>query len=301
MIVESLSLPYAKAAQSRRRATTTSSTAVRLSASTSSSSCQWITTRSFDRAVAQSFVEDLLPSQQYSDRVRLGHQAHNISSGTALSADDPRLALTYAEFPLPSFDILLDAALELYQTYDDYKNTIQFVDVGSGVGRVVLYTALTRGSTEYAWHIHGIEVAALLHKKASSLVQEGIERGVFVASTSTDAMSSTSLSLQLGSAQDCSSVFTNIDIVFAYSTAFAATIFSPDVGALILDAEWSEWLSNNCRQGCIAITTDRALDPTYGWKLLKRINVDNPKVFGSTGYIHVLTLTTRGEDVTNHW
>jgi hypothetical protein len=291
VIVVSFSPPWA-----RRRATTTSPASLRLFAATSSSSFRLVTAHPFDRVHAQSFIEDLLPSQQYSDRIRLGRQAHDVSSGAALAADDPRLASTYAEFPLSSFDILLDAALERYKNYRDNQNTIQFVDIGSGLGRIALYMALSRGSSEYAWHINGIEVASLLHEKALSLVQEGIQRGVFAASPSTHALGCTLLSLHLGSAQHCPSILSNVDIVFAYSTAFAAKNFSPDVGAMILDAEWSEWLSKACRQGCIAITTDRALDQRNGWKLLERINVDNPEVSGSTGYIHVLALTSRGEE-----
>jgi hypothetical protein len=191
----------------------------------------------------------------------------------------------------------LDVALQRYQNYNDNNNsnTIQFVDIGSGLGRIVLYAALSRGSPDYVWHIDGIEVASLLHDRALSLLQEGIQQGVFCTSTTPHVTGSTVLTLYMGSAQQFSTVLSNVDIVFAYSTAFTAKRFSPEVGALVLDAEWSEWLSNTCRQGCIVITTDRALDPKYGWKLLERINVDNQEVFGSTGYIHVLTLTTRDE------
>jgi hypothetical protein len=293
VIVVSWSLQFP---QSFQREATTNSASLRLSALTSSSFCRLITTHPLDRTNAQSLVDELLPSQQYSDRIRLGRQAHDISSGAAISAVDPRLALTYAEFPLPSFDTLLDAALERYQNYNDNKGTIQFVDIGSGLGRIVLYTSLSRGSIEYPWHIDGIEIASSLHEMALSLAQEGIQRGIFVACTPTPALGRTSATLHLGSAQQYFSVLANADIVFAYSTAFAAKKFSPDVGALVLDAEWSEWLSKTCRQGCIAITTDRALDPRCGWKLLQRINVDNPEVFGSTGYIHVLTFATRGKE-----
>ena len=56
----------------------------------------------------------------------------------------------------------------------------------------------------------------------------------------------------------------------------------------MLDAEWSQTLGETCRDGCVAVTTDRALDPRCGWKVCERIDVDNKEVFGSTGYIHVL-------------
>eukprot|EP00549_Striatella_unipunctata_P017543 CAMPEP_0118708104 /NCGR_PEP_ID=MMETSP0800-20121206/21662_1 /TAXON_ID=210618 ORGANISM="Striatella unipunctata, Strain CCMP2910" /NCGR_SAMPLE_ID=MMETSP0800 /ASSEMBLY_ACC=CAM_ASM_000638 /LENGTH=53 /DNA_ID=CAMNT_0006611181 /DNA_START=14 /DNA_END=175 /DNA_ORIENTATION=+ len=34
--------------------------------------------------------------------------------------------------------------------------------------------------------------------------------------------------------------------------------------------------------------TDRILDPSYGWELKDRLDVPNPEVMGSTGYIQVL-------------
>ena len=64
--------------------------------------------------------------------------------------------------------------------------------------------------------------------------------------------------------------------------------FSVDLGAMILGREWSETLADLCRDGTVAITTDRALDPEYGWVLLSRTEVTNPEVFGSTGYVQVL-------------
>ena len=64
--------------------------------------------------------------------------------------------------------------------------------------------------------------------------------------------------------------------------------FNVEVGALILQPEWSQMLAAECRRGCIAITTDRALDPKFGWELIKRLDVENPEVLGSTGYIHIL-------------
>ena len=36
------------------------------------------------------------------------------------------------------------------------------------------------------------------------------------------------------------------------------------------------------------VTTDRALDPRHGWKLLDRHDVPSPVVFESTGYIQTM-------------
>ena len=57
---------------------------------------------------------------------------------------------------------------------------------------------------------------------------------------------------------------------------------------MILSSKWSSTLASTCPEGCVAITTDRALDPDYGWKLLDRMEVENPSVWGSVGYISML-------------
>jgi hypothetical protein len=98
---------------------------------------------------------------------------------------------------------------------------------------------------------------------------------------------SNSFALNLGAADDYVSLFQHADIIFAYSTAFSATQFSPELGALVMDREWSELLGQSCSSGCVAITTDRALDPAYGWVLVDRMDVENPDVFGTTGFVHV--------------
>jgi hypothetical protein len=238
-------------------------------------------------------MEELLPSQQYSVRIGLGRQAQGIGGDSVstmqpMSPDDPRLAMTYAEFPLQSFDALLDVALT---HLPDSIAGMQMVDLGSGMGRIVLYAALTRGVEEQSpWHVHGVEISSTLHQHAVVLAQEGAKRGVFVRSSHNQQ---NSFSFHEGRVQDYQdSILGNADVVFAYSTAFNAKNFDPEVGAMILDAEWSETLGNACRPGCVAITTDRVLDPRCGWRLLDRIDVENPEVFGSTGYIHVLESRT---------
>ena len=100
--------------------------------------------------------------------------------------------------------------------------------------------------------------------------------------------SDTSFTFHRGPADQFPDVLCQADIVFAYSTAFSAPSFSPELGAMILDPEWSATLGNYCKTGCVAVTTDRALDPSYGWELVDRLDVDNPEVIGSTGFVHIL-------------
>jgi hypothetical protein len=78
------------------------------------------------------------------------------------------------------------------------------------------------------------------------------------------------------------------NLLFAYSTVWETSRFDPGLGAMILSSKWSNTLASACSNGCVAITTDRALDPNDGWKLVDSLEVENPSVWGSIGYISVL-------------
>ena len=77
-------------------------------------------------------------------------------------------------------------------------------------------------------------------------------------------------------------------IFFLIGTVWPTQGFSVEHGAMLMLAEFSEMLSKSCRSGCIVITTDRILDPKFGWKQMDKIDVPNPDLFGSTGYIQIL-------------
>lgn len=254
----------------------------------------WSVTTHYDRSTAQSILnsESFLPPSKYSERIGFGRIAHGLDDieDIPIQANDPRLAMTYAEFPLSSLDILLDVACQYLNKnannqFQNGYDQVNMVDIGSGIGRIVFYTAMSRSPS---WNVHGIEIAEKLHERALHLAQNGINSNILTSLPTTEQRQST-LSLHLGPAEKFSnSILRKADIIFAYSTAFSATSFSPDVETIILDREWSQLLSQACHSGCIAITTDRALDPAYGWKVLERIDVKNPEVLGSTGYIHIL-------------
>ena len=57
---------------------------------------------------------------------------------------------------------------------------------------------------------------------------------------------------------------------------------------MILSPKWSKTLASTCHNRCVGVTTDRALNPDDGWILVDRMDVENPSVWGSTGYISVL-------------
>ena len=87
------------------------------------------------------------------------------------------------------------------------------------------------------------------------------------------------------------SLLSRTDLLFAYSTVWETSKvrpFDPELGAMVLSSKWSSTLASTCKEGCVAITTDRVLDPNDGWKLMDRMEVDNPSVWGSVGYISIL-------------
>ena len=109
-----------------------------------------------------------------------------------------------------------------------------------------MYLAMTVASRNRnnndCWNIHGIEISNLLHEQAIDYLKKAVEQNLFSFSSS-DSDESTSLSLHLGAAEEFSNIFGQVDIVFAYSTAFSAKSFSPEIGTLLLDPEWSGLLS----------------------------------------------------------
>lgn len=202
---------------------------------------------------------------------------------------------------------------------DGIRHRLNVVDLGSGCGRLCLYMALTRTN----WDVSGIEIADELHNEAvESLLRasspgqlqqdqdSGRAGGWFtplpdcytsqVSAENTGSSSSSlkhaavcestgsTLSLVLGSAQEHCDIISEADIIFAYSTTWETKGFSEEAGAMVLSDEWDRLLSSTCRDGCVVITTDRALDPSsHGscWNPVGRLDVDNREVFGSVGYI----------------
>lgn len=245
--------------------------------STSTSISQLLT-----REDAQNAMSQLFPAEQFDQRMNLGRDAQGLTNDDAVHGNDPRLAFTYAEFPLESFDTLIDAGLQVMGDPEPSAKTTRLVDLGSGCARLVLYAALSRG-----WDVQGIEIGRELHNKALTVLEKGIRCGYF--KNEIDEQNIEGATILLGDASAYPNILASADIVFAYSTVFpAAEQFNVDLGALVLRPEWSQMLASECQEGCVAITTDRALDPQFGWELIERMDVENPEVFGSMGYIHIL-------------
>jgi len=200
------------------------------------------------------------------------------------------------------------------------------VDLGSGCGRLVLYAALTRGSSainrgreNVVWDVHGIEIGTQLHSLAINSLRRGVDEGLFSMNSfggEIDGDSVSRVTFHNGNAllvddpyfaqhnaQDdnhdvnenrknsIQSILSQAKLLFAYSTVWETDSMQPfhqDMQAMILSPKWSQTLASLCPRGCVAIATDRALNPEHGWRLVDRMDVENPSVWGSTGYISIL-------------
>ena len=252
----------------------------------------------------------LYPQHEYTERVIAGGKAQGIDPGTIVSASDARNSLTYGEFPLKSFDILVDLATKIWSEQNDVheeKGAHTMIDLGSGCGRLVLYAGLSRAR----WNIHGIEISNILHCFAEDSLKRGYQKKFFEVNTvirkgdnilasqnnidnvKESNMTATSLSksyvkFHLGPADEQEHILKKADLIFAYSTVWETKGFSNEVGGMVLDDSWSKLLANSCSPGCVVVTTDRLLDPTYGWVLKEKVEVENDDLAGSVGYISVL-------------
>ena len=268
----------------------------------SSSSLHCRATSCLSRSEAAQLMDELLlPATERGHRITLGLQ--KLPEEVAVYGHDPVLAETYGEFPLSSLDVLLDRAEALLdaeegsqQSPTTSKKTRRrtIVDVGSGCGRLALYLALSRPS----WDVYGVEISRVLSQEAFRAVNRAIDQGCLQTAEYDDENDQLSephsgslLTLYCGPAQEYSQLLERADLVFCYSTAFESAGFSEGAGGMILGQEWSTLFAVNARGLCI--TTDKALEPAAGWAILDRVDVPNPEVFRSTGYIQRLLTVTR--------
>ena len=190
------------------------------------------------------------------------------------------------------------------QQQQQQRRRTRVVDVGSGCGRLALYLALSRPD----WDVVGVELSPALHREAVAAVHRAAELGyvqrivtadgdgldaswddareIKIPTTKT-ASSSSRLDLHCGSAQSYSLLLQEADLIFCYSTAFESAGFSEESCAMLLSDDWSRLFAvgNNTNHNTLCITTDKALNPYHGWRILDCLDVPNPEVFESTGYI----------------
>ncbi|EJK73477.1 hypothetical protein THAOC_04898 [Thalassiosira oceanica] len=265
-----------------------------------SRSLSLIASKSLSRDEARHVVDHALcPIHQERERNLAALEAYG-GVPASITNDDPRTEYTYGEFPYNSVDLLVDRS-QKYVTRRDDDGRTNFVDLGSGSGRLVFYQCLTRRN----WETHGIEISQQFHDLALGSCAVGQAEGFFGPDTGQPDASR--LAFHNGNAlgvedeffahtrsednERIQRVLSTAHILFAYSSVWETERtqpFSQDLQAMILSSKWSERLAEVCPQGCVAITTDRALSPDFGWKLVDRADVENPSLFGSTGFISVL-------------
>jgi len=244
------------------------------------------TTGSLSRTEAATLMDEfVLPAAEKGRRIALG--AHQLVDGVAVDGKDPVLFETYGEFPLPSLDSLLDRAEELFGAEQSYSATARrkIVDIGSGCGRLALYMSLSRPT----WDVYGIEISPVFHAEAVLAVKRAIEQGLLKnveddTTTCSNPDNNGRLVLHCGPAQNFSDILQEADLIFCYSTAFESAGFSEESAALLLGHDWTSLMADT-RSSSLCITTDKALNPAYGWRILDRLDVPNPEVFESTGFI----------------
>ena len=241
-----------------------------------------ILSRKYARTVLE---EHVLPATEYGRRIRLGRKNQTRNGKFLMHAQDPRLFQTYGEFPLDSLDRLLDRALELCTKEESllsktHATPLTVVDLGSGCGRLALYMALTRPH----WDVHGMELSLDLHREALDAQERAIQGGwLQKQGDGFNNTTTSSLCLHHGAACEFPDLLQQADLIFCYSTAFESSGFSQETSSMLLSNDWNELVSSHCADS-IVITTDKSLDSR--WKILDRMDVPNPEVWESTGFIH---------------
>ena len=220
-------------------------------------------------------LETLYPTAEHDERVRLGKLAQGLTPGTALRPHDKGQDKTYGEFSLESFGQCLSVAA-------DGLEEVGFVDVGSGVGRLVLGAALIFPRFRQC---HGLEISPVLHEDAVKRLQRAEAEGLVPKNRATfhlrDALDD----------RNDDTIFRDCNLFFIYATAFPAPLFSEELRAPLLNDEWTlrivDMLTASRAPLCRVVTTDRALNPDVGFDLINVLpNLPNRETFGSSVYIH---------------
>ncbi|KAL3903141.1 MAG: hypothetical protein SGPRY_011797, partial [Prymnesium sp.] len=185
--------------------------------------------------------------------------------------EEPPPGLTYGEFPLGFFSLLLEQALAAGgKSAEDSV----LADLGSGAGRLVLWAAATQ-----AWKLcKGVELLPSLHAAAlAKLEQAEGQAGLLLAP----------VELAEASWDDTSLNLADVDLAFVYTTALPAD----EQGVLVA---LTRSLTPQLRRGCLVCTTDYTLGE--GFQLLRSIDGPNDGAGGvSTGHIHLKTSLGRAE------
>jgi hypothetical protein len=181
--------------------------------------------------------------------------------------EEPPTDFTYGEFPLPFFAELVDhaTAASAKACPSGLRANAEFVDLGSGSGRLVLAAA----SMENPWRrVRGVEFLPSLHGLAEEKLKQAENMpGFLTAEVSLENSSWDAPDLDL----------TSVDVAFAYTTALSTE------GGLL--AGLTQALQDKLSPNSILVTTDYQMGE--GFTLLSSFDGVNDKIGGvSTGYIY---------------
>ena len=210
--------------------------------------------------------ERLFPAEGYDQR--------NAASRTdgywkfVAKKEEPPSELVYGEFPLDLFLELLDRAAGHAGIAED-RSEAHMADIGSGVGRLVLWAAVNQKWRSYL----GVEILPGIHEVAVEKLQE--------ARAIPGLLQSDAINFQCGS-------WSESDVVAQLDVVFAATTCSPvdeATGELLgLFGEGMSELNSKLKRGCMVITTEYKLG--RGFRYIESLDGDHPLFGTTTGHIH---------------
>lgn len=226
-----------------------------------------------DVDLASRIMSEAFASYPLGERFLVGRRAQLGDSMVYRPGSSVATELTYGEFDLSFFKILIDRAL------GGHADGHVFVDVGSGCGRLVLaasvlWPTLARAAgIEFVPELHQIA----LHAAQCSLLPESPRREFFCADAYDVLKDGAALS--------------DASIVFAYSSAFASE------GDVLTD--FSQLCGACLRPGVRVVVTDKRLASddtwgTYAFALLEELQGTNEETGGtSIGYIYEVIRSLR--------
>ncbi|KAL1530246.1 hypothetical protein AB1Y20_001161 [Prymnesium parvum] len=188
--------------------------------------------------------------------------------------EEPPQGLTYGEFPLGFFSVLVDRAA-VVAGFGVEREDRTFADLGSGAGRLVIWAAAT-----HAWKLcRGVELLPKLHATAVAKLEDAQQIPDLLRSP---------VAFDEGSWDDEGLGLSQVDVAFIYTTAIPA-----DEEGVLQDLTKS--LTPQLRRGCVVCTTDYTLG--VGFELVESLEGPNDGAGGvSTGYIHVKTSPGNGDE-----
>jgi SAM-dependent methyltransferase len=217
----------------------------------------------------------LYPSAERMARERVGREAQGFFEGKFVENSSTRGELTYGEFDLEFHDHLVQRALVAGRSPEQASELQQlnFLDIGSGVGRLCIAQALRRD----CWHnIVGVEIVPQLHDMGLKALAQIKEEQRHDANLS-------NIELLLGDVHEADFISQVApDVAFCYCSTW------PSRGVFVTELSYT--LGTRMKPGARVITVDKQLASEKGlweFELLEECHGANAETGGegSIGYI----------------